>query len=1139
MKKKPEALGKLYPFAKKMMLIMRLTIFLVLVSVLASTASVYSQTTKLTVKVKNSRIAEVFDAIEQQSDFYFFYNRDLFDDNQIVSVDMEGKTVEEILNELFDSKSVTYEVVDSNILIKTVEEKVRESNTTAPQEKPVSGKISDKSGEPLPGVTVVVKGTTNGTITDFDGNYTITNVPAGATLQYSFVGMRAQEIVVGDQSVINITMEEETIGLEEVVAVGYGTQSKRVVTGSIQSVDSEELSDMPVTTTAQKLQGKLSGVQISQTSGAPGEGMKVRVRGQASLTAGSDPLYVVDGFPINGDISFLNPNEIESISVLKDASSAALYGSRAANGVVLVTTKHGKPGKTSVSLAANFGFQQVPDEGRPDMMNATEFATFKKESLEDLGLAVPEVWQNPSKYGAGTDFYDELLRVAPMQDYSLSFSGSGENSSTTAVIGYLNQDGVIKNSEYVRYSLRINSDFKIGEKVKTGFSVAPTYINQSGPNTDGINWGEGLLANALSTWPIFDPYDNEGNMVPNFFEPTTGTRMSNPLWEVEQRIRETKTMRLLSSAFAQYEPISDLIIKTSINYQYSNTKFNRITPSTVGATTPSMPSAVIRKSGYNTWLNENTVTYKKSFGDHNFNVLGGMTIQKFMMEMDQITYQGFADDRVPTIAAAQDIVRSAHWLTGATTYNDIQDWSMMSYLARLNYNYKNRYLLSVAVRSDGSSRFGEDNRWGSFPSASIGWIASDEDFMSDFEKLSLLKIRASYGVVGNNNIGNYTQYASVSSGAAANNAIFGNSLYSGAVQTSLPNSGLTWEKTKEYDFGFDAGFFNNRINVTYDYYNRRTSSLLYSVSVAQESGFSSFMANIGELKFWGHEFMINTKNLTGQFEWNTSFNISFTDNEVVSLAGDIDRIYSSLFDANITQVGEKIGLLYGMVWDGVYDDQEEFENSPKAVASEVGTIKYKDIGGGPNGEPDGIITHGGDNDDRTVIGDPTPKFTYGITNNFSYKNVDLSIVMAGAYGHDLIIWSDQSLANLDGNYNLYRDVKDRWRSESNPGAGKYGKTTSGTANERDWPSSRFVDDASYLTIKNLTLGYTVPSKLFSNFRVFMSIQQLYTFSKYRGANPESSNSFYSGNSTGALSLGSDFASYPVPRTISFGLNIGL
>jgi hypothetical protein len=411
--------------------------------------------------------------------------------------------------------------------------------------------------------------------------------------------------------------------------------------------------------------------------------------------------------------------------------------------------------------------------------------------------------------------------------------------------------------------------------------------------------------------------------------------------------------------------------------------------------------------------------------------------------------------------------------------------------------------------------------------------------MNGFEKLSLLKLRASFGMVGNNNIGNYTQYAEVSAGSATTNAIFGSSVYSGSLQTSLPNSSLTWEKTKEYDFGFDAGFFNNRINLSYDYYNRKTTSLLYSVSVAQESGFSSYMANVGKLKFWGHEIMISTKNLVGQFTWETSFNISFADNKVLSLSGGIDRIYSGLFDSNITKVGEKIGLLYGMVWDGVYDNQEEFDNSPKAVASEVGTIKFRDVGGGADGGPDGMITHGGDNDDRTVIGDPTPKFTYGMTNNFSYQNFDLSVVLSGSHGNDIIVWQDQSLANLDGPYNVYKDLKNRWRSESNPGDGRYGKTTSGTANERDWPSSRFVSDGSFLTIKNVTLGYTVSVKKLSNLRFFVSVQQVYTFTNYKGANPESGNSYYEGNSTSALTLGSDFSSFPVPRTYSFGVNIGL
>jgi hypothetical protein len=402
--------------------------------------------------------------------------------------------------------------------------------------------------------------------------------------------------------------------------------------------------------------------------------------------------------------------------------------------------------------------------------------------------------------------------------------------------------------------------------------------------------------------------------------------------------------------------------------------------------------------------------------------------------------------------------------------------------------------------------------------------------MKGISQISLLKLRASYGVIGNNNIGNYTQYASVAVGS--NNAIFGSTHFSGATQTSLPNTTLTWEKTREYDFGFDIGLFNNRINVGYDYYDRKTTSLLYGVNVAQESGFTTYTSNFGELKFWGHEIMLSTKNLIGNFKWESSFNISFTDNKVLELAGGLDRIYSGLFNSNITKVGERIGLLYGMVWDGVYDNAAEYASEPKAAASEIGTIKFKDVNG------DGVITNGGNNDDRTVIGDPTPKFTYGFTNNFSYKNFDLSVVMSGSYGNDLLVFSDQSLANLDGNFNVYKDVQYRWRSETNPGDGKYGKNTGATANERDWVSSRFIDNASFLTIKNVTLGYSLSAPKINNLRIFMSIQQLYVFTNYRGINPESSN-FFNTNATNSLNQGLDFASFPVPRTISFGVTIGL
>lgn len=1122
--------GEFYIPLKKIIRKMKITLIVVLLSAIQMFATgVYSQNAKFNLKKENTSIENVLSAIEDQSEYYFLYNGRLVDVTQKVSISIENQNIESTLKTLFNDTNISYKIIDRQVVLSPADN----VNSNQQQPKTVSGKVSDSTGAPLPGVTVMVKGTTQGMITDMDGNYNLANVPTDATLGFSFVGMKAQEVQVSGKSTLNVVLEEETIGLEEVVAVGYGTQSKRAVTGSIQSVGSEDLSDMPVTTVAQKLQGKLSGVQINQTTGKPGQGMQVRIRGQASLTAGNDPLYVVDGFPITGDISSINPNEIESISVLKDASSTALYGSRAANGVIMVTTKRAKQGKTSIDIAANYGIQTVPEKGRPDIMNGTEFAQFKKESYEDLGQPVPAVFQNPSQYGDGYDYFDAILRTATIQDYSVSLSTGKENFSTTAVVGLLDQEGVILNSDYQRFSVRLNSEFKVTNQLKVGFNVAPTYTMNNTPSTDGQFWAGGIVTNSLLVWPICPYINADGTMPYNSWIPGVSAFASPNYYRATKEIvNETGDSRLLSTGYIQYEPIKGLTLRTAMNVDLGSTKYKNVNPSTasngMAGVLPALSSAVYRNSQYMTWLNENTATYKKSIGNHNFEALAGFTMQRYRFDLMQVRITGFPDDRIPTIGAAANIDRS-----GTTnTYNNIQEWSLMSYLGRVNYNYKNRYLLSAALRSDGSSRFGADERWGTFPSASVGWIASEENFLKSIRAISLLKLRASYGIVGNNNIGNYTQYAAVSSGNSSYNAIFGTSLGSGSAVTQLPNSKLTWEQTAEYDFGFDLGLFKNRVNIGYDFYNRNSRSLLYSVAVAQESGFASFNGNIGELQFWGHEISLNSQNLTGKLKWSTDFNIAFTDNKVKALFGNVDRIYG---DGTITKVGQRIGLFYGMVHEGVYKNKAEYDASPKAVLSQVGTAKFKDVNG------DGKITNGGDKDDRTIIGDPTPKFTFGLTNTFNYGNFDLSVVMSGSYGNDIANMGEVGLTNLDGVFNVLADVKDRWRSEANPGAGKYGKTTAGTAYERDWFSTRFLSDASYITVKNVTFGYTFPkfkNKNIKSLRLFVSGQQIMTLTKYKGMNPEISMT-NAGASASALNLGHDYGGYPVPRTISFGLNLGL
>ena len=1004
--------------------------------------------------------------------------------------------------------------------------------TLAFAQQQIKGKISGQDGVPLSGVSVAVKGTTRGTTTDAEGNFKI-EVAAKAILSFSFIGYVTKDVAIASgQSVVNVAMNEDQQNLDEVVVVGYGTQLKKEITGAVQTVNYKELKDIPVSQITQKLQGQLAGVQINQTTGKPGQGMSVRIRGQVSVTAGSDPLYVIDGFPITGNIGAMNPDEIEDISILKDAASTSLYGSRAANGVVLITTKKGKAG-TNVSFSTFTGLQEVPKRGRVEMMSAVEFAQFKKEYYEDAKQPVPVEFQNPSQYeGKNNDWYDALLRVAPLQSYNLSITSNREKARTSVVAGVFNQKGVVINNDYKRYSLRINSEFDISDKVKMGFNLAPQYVFDNTPRTDGDR-GTGILFNALHTWPVMPIRDANGELTLfNKFPASTGNIFAYANWvrAAGELINETTTTNLISNAYIQYRPIKGLVLKSTFNVEVLRSKFFYFNPSTATSAinVPVPTTAVsIRENTENlTWLNENLATYSKSFNNnHNFELLAGFTNQKFRQESTRTQADTYADDRLPTIQGAININR-------AGTFNGVQEWSLTSFLSRLTYNYKGKYLFTAAIRSDGSSRFGSDNRWGTFPSASVGWVISDEPFIQKFPEISFAKLRASFGVIGNNNIGNYTSYALINNTV---NAVFGNTVSAGAVVTSLANKNLGWETTRQFDLGLDLGLFNNRVQFIYDFYTKNTTNLLYSVQVPQESGFGNFNDNIGEIKFWGHEFSLVTKNTVGKINWTTNFNISFNRNIVVALADGIDRVYGSF---HITKVGYPFGQFYGHVAQGVYLNAEDLKNSPQVPGrSTVGSIKLTDQNG------DGIITNGGDNDDRVIIGSPFPKFTYGITNNFRYGNFDLSIIGSGSYGNQLLVRHLYSTANLDGVFNMVKEVQYRFRSPENPGKGFYGTTVGGgnvTGIERDWMNSRFIADASFFTIKNITLGYTIGAvnKAFKSARLYTSIQNAFIFTQYWGGpNPETSANGAGNGDGGNLSQGVDLSNYPVPRTYTLGINL--
>ena len=1002
----------------------------------------------------------------------------------------------------------------------------------------LSGTVTSATdGGALPGVNVLVKGSSTGTVTDINGQYSINVAEGNNTLVFSSIGFLSQEVPINGRTTIDVVLEEDIQSLSEVVVVGYGSQLKKEVTGSVQTVDASDLKDVPVAQITQKLQGRLAGVQINQTTGKPGQGMSVRIRGQLSVTGGSDPLYVVDGFPIAGDISNINPDEIQDISVLKDAASTSLYGSRAANGVVLITTKKGKEGQTNISFNSYVGLQEVPQRGRIDMMDAVEFAQFKKEYYEDAGDPVPEVFQNPSQYaGKNNDWYDALLRKAPIQSYNLTVTSNREKFNTSIIAGMFDQRGVVLNSGFKRYSLRLNTSYQASDNVRLGFNLAPSYIQDNIPRTDGTR-GTGILFNALHTWPIMPIYEENGELTSfNRFPAETGNIFAYANWvrSVEELVNETKKVNLLSNAFVEFEPVEGLTLRSTFNAELYSSKFLFFSPSTatssINVPLPTTAQSVRENIDDLTWLNENLATYSKSFGEHNFELLGGFTFQKFRRDRTQIQADTYSDDRLPTIQGAININRDG-------TESEVQEWSLASFLSRLRYNYRGKYLLTAAVRSDGSSRFGSENRWGIFPSASLGWVISDENFLSDISAVSFAKVRASYGVTGNNNIGNYTQYALISNIFRNNtaNAVFGDNVAPGVVVNSLSNENLGWETTKQFDIGLDLGLFEDRIQFVYDYYTKRTSNLLYAVQVPQESGFREFNDNIGEIRFWGHEFAIVSQNTTGKLRWTTQANISFNRNVVESLAEGIDRVYG---DYHITQVGEPFGQFYGHIADGVYLNQADLDSSPQVPGrSTVGSIKLVDVNG------DGVITRGGDDDDRAIMGNPFPDFTYGITNTLRYGNFDFSIVGTGSQGNELLVRHLFSTTNLDGVFNLLDDVKYRFRSVDNPGRGFYGTTVGGgnvTGIERDWVNSRFVADASNFTIRNITLGYTFGAveKFFASIRLYASVQNAYIFTKYWGGqNPETSMQNNGQGDGGNLSQGVDLSGYPVPRTYTIGVNV--
>lgn len=1098
---------------------MNFTILLLAVSLIQVSAESFGQ--RLTYSSESVTLKSMLREIRQQTGYDVVYALDNLNEEKRISVRFKDTPLEEVLNECLKELPVTYIIRDNTILIKRREhlpDDEPDLTKVLVRQVTVSGKVTDAHGESLPGVSITVKGTTTGASSDAEGNYELAGVPDDATLVFSFLGYQTREEAVNGRELINVVLQEDIASLDEIVVVGYGTQSARQVSSAISEVSFDGLSDLPVAQFSQKIQGKLAGVQVSQTTGTPGGGMDIRIRGAASITAGTSPLYVVDGNPITGGINNINPNEIESISVLKDASATALYGSRAANGVVLIETKKAKPGETTIDYNSFAGMQQIPNRGRPVMMNAREFATWRKEMAEFRGQPVDPEYQDPSQYGEGTDWYDALTRVAAVHDHSITLSTGGEKFSTTATAGYFNQEGVVVASGYERFSLRVNSSFRPHEKLNIGLNVAPTYSKNTNSGVDGVG---SIFNETLQTSPLAPLRNPDGSLTLTASSPGMFAT-PNYIRTLEDKVVDNKNTRILANLFLEYEIMDGLSFKTSGNIDKGSNRdfnFNGTTTGARGVGLYAIPFAHLNQGSYLSWVNENILNYRTIIGnDHSLDAMVGFTAQKFRQDVSNINADNYPDNKVQTISAAGTVEATS----------SIQEWSLISYLARLNYNYKGKYLLSASIRRDGSSRFGKDNRWGNFPSVSVGWIASEEGFMSAVEPISFLKLRASFGIIGNFNIGNYTHIPTISTA----NYVFGNGVAAGRRVDNLADQGIGWENNKQYNIGLDINFFDDRLGLTYNYYQKHTNDLLFNIRVPRASGFSTIQTNIGDLKFWGHEISIVSSNIRKtDFTWDTDFNISFDRNLVTSMGTRTSEIITGpgsalIGGSHITKEGEPIGMLYGMVHEGVYKNQADYDSSPKHSTSQVGTAKFRDV------DQDGMITVG----DATIIGNPHPDFVFGMTNNIRYRDFDFSVTVSGTSGNKILRGAEQTLTNLDGVFNVLADVKDYWRSPENPGSGRYGSLAAGTTYlERDWWGTQMLYDGSHIAINNVTVGYNIPvtnSDFFRRIRVYASVQQLHVFTGYPGSNPQVS---LSQSSTG---LGIDGGSYPVPRTYSLGVNIG-
>lgn len=1087
---------------KDLFRIMKISIFLVFISVFQLfAANSDAQNAIISLSTNQLTVDKLISEIERQTEYFVIYSINEINTQKEVNVHKKSGKVSDYLNEVFSNSDIKYEFEKNYIVLsKKVILGIKE---VAQQKKVIKGKITDTKGEPIIGANVVVKGTTNGVVTDIDGNF-ILNVEDDAVLSISYIGYNIQEQAIAGKSFITVQLSEDTKKLEEVVVIGYGVVRKSDLTGSVSSVKSEDIKSMPAGTVLTALQGRSAGLQVKQNSGSPGGSISVRIRGTNSIKGSNEPLYVIDGFPSSSsNPTILDNSDIESIEVLKDASAIAIYGSRGANGVVMITTKKGKSGKTKVDFETTFGIQTLRKKLK--MMNSKEYASFYNMQRINDGLAPYFSAEEINNYDEGFDWQKFVFKEAPIRTHSLNVSGGNEKTQFAVSGNVFDQEGILQGSGYTRYTLKANINHDLSSKVSMNYGATLSRSILDNKNWGGARFGASLISSALCAPPTLTPYNEDGTYrVLHKAYPFVSEGLTNPLNYIEEIDDVSKSNKVLANISFTYNPIKDLSIKIYGGIENSDDRSDYY--KTLNFVN-SQGNASVSTNQFTSILSENTVNYAKVFArKHSFSALVGFTYQDFYSTYLSGSGTGFLSDVTKTgnLSSA-----SIPGIPGSGYSKSV----LLSYLARVNYSFDNRYLFTASFRADGSSKYSSDNKWGYFPSAAFAWKIKEESFLKDVSWISDLKVRTSYGFTGSQAISAYATLNNLYSGYT----VFGDALFTTfAPGTSLPGN-LKWETTGQFDVGVDIGFLNNRLSFTADYYIKNTKDLLNSVQLPSSLGYTNTLKNVGEIGNKGLELTMNANVLTGPFTWVLNGNISFNKSKVKKLYGGQD-ILGGWVDmmivsdnVNLLREGESMGVFYGYLKDG-YDEN--------------GAEKYIDLSG------DGIINQV----DKTIIGDPNPDFIYGLNSSMSYKGFDLNLFFQGSQGNDLVNISAVD-NTLDYGYgtNMLKEVwGNNWTPE-NPKA-KYPKVT---RNQKMNFSDRLVENGSYIRLRNIEFAYNLPvDKLKLNWlqkvRIYTSAQNLLTFTKYSGWDPEV-NSQGGANSIGQ---GIDHYSYPTAKSITFGINVG-